>query len=90
MNITFLRDIAITIAVVGALGFAFTQMPDYRHEHEWQRQQTLDDRKYSDDARKAALTEMRACYKEAEDRNSGELVTRMFPRSYREPYSLSI
>ena len=61
------RDATITLAVIGGLVFAFSQLPDFRSDQTRQRQYVLEDRKYNEAIKTAALNEMRACFKDAND-----------------------
>src|SRR5271165_7165529 len=67
-----LKDVNVVaaVAVIGCLGYVLTKLPDFNHEHEWQRQYTLEDRKYVEEGRKIALAELHTCYKDAEANNN--------------------
>lgn len=69
MNIN-IRDVAIAVGMMGvAVGsfYLLFEVKDYKHEHEWERQYLLEDRKVADEVRKTSLVELRSCYQNAEE-----------------------
>lgn len=61
-----IREISIAVGITGSLLWLFSRAPDFNQSHVWERQYVVEDRKYSDDKRKAALVELRTCYQGAE------------------------
>ena len=72
MNLTVkdVKELAVSLFIVsGAVSmgvYVFTSVPDFKHSHSIERQETLEDRAENSKRKTTSLTNMRQCYTDAE------------------------